>query len=146
MGAQHHAIPEAVGETREVLEAKLSRVTQQLAGLNRELASQMVLLADQTGDTAPLVGAVKALRKVQSYYSADQAPRETAEVHAALADALFALGRARHDTEALAHSVEAYRSAITLISLIGDDGWRRDLRMKYRDAQSALQSRQTLSA
>lgn len=146
MGAQPNTIPEPVSESREALEAKLGRVTQRLAGLNRELASQMILLASQTGDATPLVGAVKALRKVQSYYSADQAPRDTADVHASLGDALLVLGRARNDHEVLAHAVESYRSAITLCSLLGDDATRRLLRAKYREAQAAMDSRRDISA
>ena len=133
-------VPEPVGRSSG-LGTELVRITHQLATLNRELASQLVLLSSQTGDTAPLVNAVRALRKVQAHYSAEQAPRENAEVHEALADTLVKLGRAGHDAQALEHAVLSYRSAITLASLIGEDGWRRSLRRKYADAQAALEAR-----
>jgi urease accessory protein UreF len=113
------------------LKRSLKKTNDQLAKLNRELASQMILLASQTGDTAPLIQAVTALRSAQELYSADQSPRENAEIQRALGDTLLKLGRANHDTEALSHAVEAYRGAITLASLIGDDVMRRDLKKNY---------------
>lgn len=120
------------------LSRKLDAVTRQLAGLNRELASQLISLSAQTGDTQPLVNAVQALRKVQAHYAEGHAPRENAEVNEALADTLAKLGRARGDRSALEHSVLAYRSAITLSSLLGDDAWRRDLRLKYQAVQADI--------
>lgn len=146
MGNATQLSENGVQEPRAGLEARLGRVTQQLASLNRELAGQMVLLADQTGDTRPLLGAVQALRRVKDSYSRDHAPRETAEVNAELADALFALGRSNDDVEALEHSVEAYRAAITLSSLLGDEGWRRDLRRRHDTAEAALRARAPIAA
>ena len=134
-------IPEPIGGGTSELGTQLVRITRQLAGLNRELASQLVLLSSQTGDTAPLVQAVQALRKVQAHYSAEQAPRDNGEVHEALADTLLKLGRAHNDREALEHAVLSYRSAITLASLVGEDAWRRKLRRKYKSAQDALAAR-----
>ena len=145
MGTPQEA-SQPVEKTQGELDAKLGRVTRQLASLNRELASQMVLLADQTGDTRPLLGAVQALRRVKDSYTHDHAPRETAEVNAELADALFALGRANDDVEALEHSVGAYRAAITLCSLLGDERWRLELRRNYEAAQSALRARTQIAA
>ena len=113
------------------LEAKLGGVSRELAVLNRELASQMVLLASQTGDARPLIGAVEALRKVEGYYSTAGDPRSKLETQEALADTLLALGRTNGDGDALRHSVLAYRSAITLASLLGDDTARRRLRANY---------------
>jgi hypothetical protein len=130
---------------QDELSAKLGEVTHQLAGLNRELASQLVLLASQTGDTAPLMGAVRALRKVQAYYAQGEAPRENAEVHEALADTLFKLGRARGDIEALQHAVISYRSAITLASLLGEDKWRRRLRRNYNAVLAEIGDRGDIS-
>lgn len=123
------------------LERDLKNVTQELANLNRELASQMVLLASQTGDTAPLIQAVAALRSAEELYSIEAAPRENAEVQQALADTLLKLGRASDDTDALIAAIDAYRGAITIASMLGDEPMRRDLKKNYGLARNLLGSR-----
>ncbi len=120
------------------LKRSLKKTNNKLAKLNCELAGQMVLLASQTGDTAPLIQAVTALRSAQELYSIDNTPRENAEVQQALADTLLKLGRANHDTEALSHAVEAYRGAITIASLIGDEAMRKELKKNYGLARALL--------
>ena len=123
------------------LKRSLKKTNNQLAQLNRELAGQMTLLASQTGDTAPLIQAVKTLRSVEELYSIESTPRENAEVQQALGDTLLKLGRANHDTEALGHAVEAYRGAITIASLIGDEAMRKTLKKNYGLARSLLGDR-----
>lgn len=123
------------------LKRDLKKTNNALAQLNRELAAQMVLLASQTGDTAPLIQAVSALRSAEKLYSIDSTPRENAEVQQALADTLLTIGRTNHDTEALQHAVEAYRGAITIASLLGDDEMRRDLKKNYSTARALLGNR-----
>ena len=120
------------------LQRDLKETNNALASLNLELAGQMVLLASQTGDTAPLVQAVAALRSAEELYSIESKPRENAEVQQALADTLLTLGRANQDNEALRHAVEAYKGAITIASLLGDDAMRRDLKRNYGRAKSLL--------
>jgi len=114
------------------------KTTRQLAELNRELAAKMILLASQTGDTAPLIEAVNALQKAQELFSTDTPPREVAEVRQALAETLYTLGKAQDDREALEHSIEAYRSAITLASLLSDDKMRQTLKRNYARAKKLL--------
>jgi|GEM_PF-1462270 len=142
MPAHKTSIPEAVenGKARD-LGQRLSTVTRELAGLNRELASQMVLLASQTGDAAPLIGAVAALRKVQAFVETQDNPRDTGEVHQSLADTLFALGRANNDAMALTSAIASYRAAITMASLLGDDDWRHAIRADYDACCAALSAR-----
>ena len=123
------------------LKRSLKKTNNKLAILNRELASQMVLLASQTGDTEPLIQAVKALRSAKDLYSIDSAPRETAEVQQALADTLLKLGRAQHDTVALQNAVEAYRAAITIASMMGDEKMRKELKKNYGLARNLLGER-----
>ena len=125
---------------RKALDLKrdLKKTNNTLALLNRELAAQMVLLASQTGDSAPLIQAVTALRSAEQLYSIESTPRENAEVQQALADTLLTLGRTNDDQEALIHAIEAYRGAITLASLIGDNDMRRDLKQNYSTAKALL--------
>jgi len=112
------------------LKRSLKKTNNELARLNRELASQMALIQ-----------AVKALRSANELYSVDTAPRETAEVQQALADTLLKLGRAQHDTVALENAVDAYRAAITIASMLGDDKMRKALKKNYGLARNLLGDR-----
>ena len=123
------------------LKRDLKKTNNQLAALNRELAAQMTLLASQTGDTAPLIQAVTALRSAQELYSIETTPRENAEVQQTLADTLLKLGRANHDKVALENAAEAYRGAITLASMLGDEKMRRALKKNYALAKALLGER-----
>ncbi len=123
------------------LRRKSAKVTRELAELNRELAKQMILLAGQTGDTMPLVQAVNTLRSVQELYSIDTTPRENAEVQKDLGDTLLKIGQARDDVSALEHAIRAYRGAITIASMLGDETMRRDLKRNYGIARNLLGSR-----
>jgi len=120
------------------LKREYKKTTRQLADLNRELAAKMILLASQTGDTAPLIQAVDALQKADELFSVDSTPREVAEIRQALAETLYTLGKAQDDRLALERSIEAYRSAITLASLLGDDKMRTTLKRNYAKAKKIL--------
>ena len=120
------------------LKRRLKQTNNELATLNRELASKMIVLASETGETEPLLQAVKALRSVQTLYSVEDSPRENAEVQQALGDTLLKIGRQREDKQALEHAVQAYRGAITMASLLGDDKMRAELKKNYGLARSLL--------
>ena len=122
------------------LKKDLKSVTTELANLNIELAEQMILLASQTGDTAPLIGAVNALRQAQDVYSVESVPEKNARVQKALGDTLLTLGRENSDIDALDASVQAYRSAITLASMLGDQPMRRDAKKNYAVARRLLEN------
>jgi Flp pilus assembly protein TadD len=98
----------------------------------------MILLASQTGDAKPLIHAVDALQAVDELYSSETTPKEKAEVRQTLADTLLTLGRANEDVAALEHAVTAYRDAITLASLLGDQKLRRALKRNYGKARELL--------
>ena len=123
-------------DLKNELQAKLDRTTSQLGELNRELAEQMITLAAQTNDTAPLIQAVEALNKAKTYYKIDSAPKEALIIQCALADTLLKLGQKNRDRAALESSIEAYRRAITLASLVGDEPRRQDLKVNYKLAQT----------
>jgi len=127
------------GRKKLDLTREFRKTTRQLAVLNRDLASKMILLASQTGDTSPLIQAVDALQKADEYFSTENTPRETAEIRQALAETLYTLGKAQNDRDALEKSIDAYRSAITLASLIGDDKMRLTLKKNYKRAAKLLE-------
>lgn len=126
------------GSQKADLQQEYKQTTRELAGLNRELASQMILLASQTGDTDPLMHAVEALRTADELYSVDVNLRENAEVRQALADTLLTLGRTKNDKNILENAIAAYREAITIASLLGDQSLRRALKRNYGHARNLL--------
>ena len=132
-----------VAKSKFMLKKEHNKNTQELAKLNRELAAQMILLASQTGDTEPLKQAVDALRAVDELYTAHTTPREKAEIRQTLADTLLTLGRANDDITALEHSIIAYRDAITLASMLGDQKLRKALKRNYNLAKNLLGNRGT---
>lgn len=107
------------------------RTSKELASLNREMAMQMIMLASQTGDIEPLIGAVKALRSTEELYNQDTTPIENAYIQKKLGDVLLSVGKDELDQRALEHAILAYRSAITISSLLGAEGLRSEIRKKY---------------
>ena len=99
-------------------------VTRDLADLNRELALQMLVLAKETGDIEPLIGAVKALGKTQILYTIGSTTIETAHIQKRIGDVLLGVGRREKNMRALDYAIIAYRGAITISSLLGAQGLR----------------------
>ena len=120
------------------LKRELADTDARLALLKVQLAAQMVKLAGQTEDLAPLKQAEEALSAARNYYTFDTIPAEVLLVQVALGDMLLKLGRAKSDKSALEGACEAYRAGITLASLHGDDRQREELRAKIKLAESFL--------
>lgn len=120
------------------LKRDLKSVTHELVGLNRQLATKMIVLASQTGDVSPLFQAVDALKAAQEIYPADGAPLENAKIHQSLADSLLRLGRANGDMSAVKTSIGVYRSAISLASMLGDETMRKALKKNYMKARNIV--------
>jgi len=117
-----------------------------LALLNAQMAAQMVKLAGQTDDLAPLLQAEEALSSARNYYSFENTPVEICMVQSALGDMLLKLGRVNSDKAAISRARDAFRAAMTLASLHGDDARRNDLREKVRIAESLMGKRQAAPA
>ena len=120
------------------LETKLAETDARLALLKVELAAQMVKLAKQTEDLAPLKQAEEALSTARNYYTAESIPVELNMVQVALGDSLLKLGREQSDKDAITRAKTAFRDAITVASLHGDDALRKNLREKVKLAESLL--------
>ncbi len=103
-----------------------------LVHLNREMALKMIILASETGDIEPLIGAVKALRSTEELYHQDSTPIENAHIQKKLGDVLLSVGTNEVDMRALEYAILAYRSAITIASLLGAEGLRAQTRKQYK--------------
>lgn len=123
------------------LEIEKRQLDRELGQLNWSLAEELTKIAADTGETAPLIEAVDALRSAKRYYTFEDAPREHALIQQAIADCLLTLGRKTRDREALCTARDAYRGAITLASLLSDDALREDLRHNYKLTQLLLGER-----
>lgn len=126
---------------KDKLETKLANTDARLALMNVQLAAQMVKLAEQTTDLAPLKQAEEALSAARNYYTFENTPVEVGMVQAALGDMLLKLGRAHSDKAAIARAKTAFRAAITLASLHGDETERKALRSKVKTIESLLGQR-----
>lgn len=126
---------------KDKLDAKLANTDARLALMNAQLAAQMVKLAGQSNDIAPLKQAEEALSSARNYYTFENTPVEIGMVQVALGDMLLKLGRLHSDKSAIARAKTAYRAAITLASMHGDDSQREDLRDKVKMADSLLGQR-----
>jgi hypothetical protein len=123
---------------KERLESELADTDARLALMQAQLAAQMVKLAGQTDDLAPLKEAEEALYSARNYYTFETTPVEIGLVQVALGDMLLKLGREKSDKTAIARAKTAYRAAITLASLHGDDQQRKALRRKVKTVESLL--------
>jgi len=105
--------------------------TVELASLNREMALRMITLANETGEIMPLIKAVKAMRSAEEFYSPDTAQIEDARVQKKLGDVLLNIGKNEDDLSALEAAISAYRSAITISSMLGAHKLRTETRKSY---------------
>ena len=124
------------------LDDQLANTDARLALMNAQLAAEMVKLAGQTDDLAPLKQAEEALSSARTYYTFETTPVEICMVQTALGDMLLKLGKNKSDKTAIARARVAFRAAITLASLHGDDTQRADLRDKIKLAESLMGHRQ----
>jgi len=120
------------------LEQQLVETDAKLALLKAQLAAQMVKLAGQTNDLAPLQQAEEAISAARNYYTFETTPVEIGLVQVALGDMLLKLGRAKSDKQAFARARNAYRAGITLASLHGDDKQREELRNKVKLTETLM--------
>jgi len=120
------------------LEQQLADTDARLALLKVQLAAQMIKLAGQTEDLAPLKQAEEALSAARNHYSFETTPVEIGMVQTALGDMLMKLGRINSDKSALLRACEAYRASMTLASMRGNDSERDALRSKIKIAESLM--------
>ncbi len=114
----------------------LKQVSKELAALNRELATQMIVLASQTGDVNALTQSADMLRRSQQRYSPENTPQENAEIHLILAGTLFQIAKTNHDIDILHQAMSEYRHAITLASVTGNEKLRARIRKDYTAAKN----------
>lgn len=116
----------------------LKQASRELAKLNRELATQMIVLASQTGDVNALVRSADMLRQSRERFGPENTPQENAEIHLILASTLHQIARTKGDAETLETAIVEYRHAITLASVTNNQALRARIRKDYKRAQELL--------
>lgn len=122
----------------EELEVQMAITDARLALTKAELAAKLIDLAGQTSDVAPLNDANQALKAAREFFGLEKAPMEICLVQVALGDMLFRLGRKEMNRNIIAQAKMAYRTAITMASVQGDEALRMDLRAKVKLVDSLL--------
>ena len=122
----------------EKLEVQIAITDERLALIKAEIAANMIKLAGQTADLAPLEEAEASLTLAREFYGLGNAPIEICLVQVALGDMLLKLGRETSNKSAILRAKMTYRIAITLASLQGDDALRISLRDKVKLVDSIL--------
>ena len=114
---------------------QLKETSKELAKLNRELATQMIVLASQTGDINALIQSADTLRRTRDQFGPNNTPQENAEIHLILASTLHQIARTNRDMDTLEHAIVEYRHAITLASVTNNEALRKRVRRDYAVAQ-----------
>ena len=120
------------------LRTQMAITDARLALTKAELAAQKIKLAGQTSDIAPLQEANVALKDARDFFGLRHAPIEICLVQMALGDMLLKLGREQSNKTIISQAKMAYRPAITMASLQGDEALRKDLRAKVKLVEKLL--------
>ncbi|MEE9272455.1 MAG: hypothetical protein V3U57_04215 [Robiginitomaculum sp.] len=113
------------------MKRKHKEVTISLANLNRELALELLVKANHTGGIEHLIEAVHALNKSHEYYRLETTQIETAEIQKKIGDLLLSVGKSEQNMRALDYAIIAYKSAITISSLLDVQPLRNEARTNY---------------
>lgn len=116
----------------EKLRSQIVITDARLALTKAELAARMIKLAGQTSDITPLQDASASLKAARDFFGLGHAPVEICLVQIALGDTLLKLGRAQSNKTIMQQAKTAYRTAITMASLQGEESLRKELRAKVK--------------
>jgi len=122
--------------------AKLSEQLQathvEITQVKFDLVREYITLARQENDAVHLDEALHVLSTMNKYFSLESTVLEHVELQSAVAEAFLRIGRKTENRLTLEKAKHAYRAAITLASITGDDRLREELRQNYRITLSLL--------
>jgi len=117
---------------------QIEKTDERMALTKVETAAKMIKSAEQNSDAAPLNEASQALKIARDFFGLENTPIEICMVQVALGDMFFKLGREESNKAIIAQAKTAYRTAITMASVQGDEALRMDLRAKVKLVESLL--------
>ena len=122
--------------------AKLSEQLQathvEITQVKFDLVREYITLARQENDAVHLDEALHVLSTMNKYFSLESTVLEHVELQSAVAEAFLRIARKTENRLTLEKAKHAYRAAITLASITGDDRLREELRQNYRITLSLL--------
>ena len=123
---------------RKALTKQLNNTNQELSQAKYDLIEEYVSLARQEMNLAPLNTALEVLASINVNPALGHSAHTHVSLQSEVAKTFMQIGRKTNNRLALEKSKHAYRAAITLSSVIGDEALREDLRENYRIVLSIL--------
>ena len=120
------------------LSAELRSTNSEIAQAKFELVRGYISLARQENNAAHLDDALGVLSDMNKTHSIESAMRVHVELQSEVAETFLRIGREKSNRLTLEKAKHAYRAAITLASITGDDRLRENLRQNYRMTLSLL--------
>ncbi|MEP1230006.1 MAG: hypothetical protein ABJG88_04970 [Litorimonas sp.] len=103
-----------------------------------DLVREYVSLAEKENQAEHLDAALGVLSAMNKSFSMESAMAEHVELQSSVAEMYMRLGRTANNRLTLEKAKHAYRAAITLASVTGDEALREELRQNYRITLSLL--------
>jgi len=123
---------------RANLSSQLHETNSDIAQAKFELVRQFITLARQENEAKHLDEALGVLSGMNKSHSMESTMRSHVELQSAVAETFLDIGREEKNRLTLEKAKHAYRAAITLASILGDDSLRENLRQNYRITLSLL--------
>lgn len=120
------------------LTSKLKETNNTIVQVKLDLVRQYIALARQEVDASHLNAALDALSAINTSHSMDSIALAHVELQSDVAQAFLFIGRKKNNRLTLEKAKHAFRAAITLASIIGNDPLREELRQNYRMTLSLL--------
>jgi len=125
-------------QKRHDLSSQLSATNSDIVETRFELVRKYIALARAENDAAHLDDALGVLSDMNKSHSMESALRVHVELQSQVAETFLRIGRSKSNRLTLEKAKHAYRAAITLASITGDDPVRENLRQNYRITLSLL--------
>lgn len=125
-------------QNRAKLAEQLHDTTSEIVRTKFELVREYVSLADMETSASHLDAALDVLSSLNATTLMENALSEYVEVQSHVAAGFLRIGRKTKNRLTLEKAKHAYRGAITLASVLGDDDMRQALRQNYRTTLSLL--------
>jgi len=120
------------------LSGQLQVTNVELSQTKFALTREFISLARHQNDAVHLDDALTVLASMNKTHSMENAMYEHVDLQSEVAELFLSIGRQKNSRTLLEKAKKAYRTAITLASLTGDDAMRETLRQNYRITLSLL--------
>ena len=135
---KHSVKKQSKSQVKANLSAQLQETNDDLVQVKTDLVRQYITLATHEVDAAHLNAALDVLSAINKSHSLDSIALAHVELQSEVALAFLYIGRKTNNKLTLEKAKHAFRAAITLASITGNDKLREELRQNYRLTLSLL--------